>query len=137
MFDSINWSTFLTRQFWFGIDRFNGVSLIDKIILWFGVALLVFGIAVLVYRIVSINTLIKPMLGRVSSIFITLGLVEMFWFLLRSQFVNTLGTRFSALLVAIIAFGFLIKPLKYFLREYRQDLIRFHKEQLKQKYLKQ
>lgn len=137
MFDSINWSVFTTSRFWFGIDRFGGVSLTDKIILWFGAGLLALGIILLIYRVVSKNMLVKPALGRISSVFITVGLLEMFWFLLRAQFVNTLGTRFAALLVGLIGLGFLYSPVKYFFKHYKQDSANFEREQTKQKYLQQ
>jgi hypothetical protein len=135
MFDSINWSVFFGKQFWFGIDRVGGIALTDKIILWAGVGLLVVGILIMVYRIMSKNVLIKPVLGRISSVFITLGLLEMFWFLLRTQFVNTLGTRFTALLILVIGLAFFYSPLKYFLKKYRHDLVNYEREQIKQKYL--
>lgn len=133
--ESINWSVFTTSHFWFGIDRFNGVSLTDKIILWFGVALLATGIIVLVYRVLSKDTLLKPMISRVSSVFITVGLLEMFWFLLRNQFVNTLGTRAVALLIGLTGLLFLYQPIKYFWRQYGGDLQSYQKQQLKDKYL--
>lgn len=135
MFENINWSVFTTSQFWFGIDRFNGISLTDKIILWFGVALLAIGIIILVYRVLNKNVLLKPMMGRVSSVFITVGLLEMFWFLLRNQFVNTLGTRAVALLIAVVGLAFLYKPVKYFWKQYGADLQSYERQQLKNKYL--
>ncbi|GEM_PF-855741 len=135
MFDSIDWSVFLGRQFWFGIDRFGGMALTDKIILWAGVGFLAIGILVMVYRIVSKNVLIKPALGRISSVFITVGLLEMFWYLLRAQFVNTLGTRFAALLILLVGLAFLYSPLKYFWKRYSHDLVNHEREQIKQKYL--
>ncbi|HMQ01705.1 MAG TPA: hypothetical protein PKD79_01395 [Candidatus Doudnabacteria bacterium] len=137
MFESINWSVFTSSQFWFGIDRFNGITLTDQIILWFGVAVLVLGIILMIYRAVSKNALVKPTLARISSIFITIGLLEMFWFLLRSQFVNTLGTRFAALLVALVGLAFLIQPIRYFWRQYPHDVVNHQRQQLKDKYLQQ
>ncbi len=135
MFNPIDWSLVFSSQFWFGIDRFKGVSMADKIILWFGVALLVVGIIVLVYRLVSKNHLLKPALGRISSVFITIGLLEMLWFLLRSQFVTALGTRTAALLVALTGLAFLIKPIRYFFTQYSQDHAAYIKQKQKDKYL--
>lgn len=135
MFNPIDWSLVWSSQFWFGIDRFKGVSMADKIILWFGVGLLAVGIIVLVYRLLSKNVLLKPILGRISSVFISVGLLEMFWFLLRSQLVNTLGSRFTAVLIGLIGLGFLYGPLKYFLRQYSQDATAYQREELKNKYL--
>jgi hypothetical protein len=137
MVESINWSLFLTSQFWLGIDRFGGISLADKIILWTGVALLALGIILLVYRLLTKNVLLKPVIGRVSSVFIVVGLLEMLWFLLRSQFVNTLGARITAVIIGLIGLGFLYGPLKYFIKQYRQDKVNYQKQQVKEKYLQQ
>lgn len=135
MLNPIDWSLVWSSQFWFGIDRFKGVSMADKMILWFGVGLLAVGIVVLVYRLLSKNKLLKPTLGRISSVFITVGLIEMLWFVLRSQFVNTLGTRFTAVLIGLVGLGFLYSPIKYFLKQYSKDIEIYQKEELKNKYL--
>ncbi len=135
MFNPIDWSLVFSTQFWLGIDRFKGVSMADKMILWFGVALLVIGILVLVYRLVSKNNLLKPALGRVSSVFITVGLLEMLWFLLRSQLVSALGSRAAAVIVALVGLAFLIKPIKYFFKQYGADHVAYVKQQQKDKYL--
>lgn len=135
MFNSIDWSLVWSSPFWFGIDRFKGVSMADKIILWFGVGLLAVGIIVLVYRLLSKNVLLKPIFGRISSVFITVGLLEMFWFLLRSQLVVTLGSRFTALLIGLVGLGFLYWPIKYFLKQYSHDSVTYQREELKNKYL--
>ena len=137
MFESINWSLLLTSKFWFEIDRMTSISLADKIILWTGVALLALGIILLVYRLLTKNILLKPVIGRVSSVFISVGLLEMLWFLLRTQYVNTLGARITALLIGLIGLGFLFGPLKYFLKQYRQDKVNYQKQQVKEKYLQQ
>lgn len=135
MFNSIDWSLVWSSLFWFGIDRFKGVSMADKIILWFGVGLLAVGIIVLVYRLLSKNLLLKPIFGRISSVFITVGLLEMFWFLLRSQLVVTLGTRFTALLIGLVGLGFLYWPIKYFLKQYSHDSVSYQRQEIKNKYL--
>lgn len=135
MFNSIDWSLVWSSQFWFGIDRFKVISMADKIILWFGVGLLAVGIIVLVYRLLSKNVLLKPILGRISSVFITVGLLEMFWFLLRSQLVSTLGTRTTAVLIGLVGLGFLYNPIKYFLKQYAHDAVSYQREELKNKYL--
>lgn len=135
MFNPIDWSLVFSSQFWLGIDRFKGISMADKMILWFGVGMLAVGIIILVYRVVSKNQLLKPSLNQVSTVFITVGLLEMFWFLLRGQFVTALGSRLAAVIVLLIGLGFLYSPLKYFWKHYHQDKETFDKQQLKNKYL--
>ena len=131
---NINWSVFITTRYWFGIER-GVLYLTDKIILGAGAALVVIGVLVLLYKLLSKNVLVKPHLGRISSVFISVGLVEMLWYLLRTQYVNVLGTRTAALLVGLVGLYYLIKPIKYFFKQYRSDLAQFHQQQQKEKYL--
>lgn len=132
---NINWSEFAKTSYWFGIER-GVIHLTDKIILGFGAALVILGVLVLLVRILAKNQLIKPSLGRISSVFISVGLLEMLWYLLRTQYVNVLSSRTAALLIGVVGLMYLYKPIKYFLSQYKNDLVSFHQQQLKDKYLK-
>lgn len=131
---NINWKTFITSDYWLDIDR-AGMHLTDKIILWFGVALVAIAIIILVVRLVSKNSLKKSVYDKIIAVFLTVGLLEMLWFVLRSQYVNALGTRLAALIVGLIGLFYLRKPIKYLLFEYRKDAQQLSKQQLKDKYL--
>lgn len=132
---NINWKELITKQYWFGLDR-GVVHLTDQIILYTGAALVLLGVILLIVKLISKDTLKKPQISRVSSVFITVGLLEMLWYVLRWQYVNALGSRFMAALIGIIGLMFLWKPIKYFLFSYRKDVVIQSKEQLKEKYLK-
>ncbi|QQS22822.1 hypothetical protein IPM19_04325 [bacterium] len=131
---TINWNEFITKQYWFGIER-GVVHLTDKVILYFGAALVVLGVVFLIVRLLSSDKLKRPQFGRLSSVFMTIGLLEMIWYVLRWQYVSALGSRTTALLIGLAGIYFLIKPLKYFLFQYRKDMNLLNKEQLKEKYL--
>ncbi len=131
---NINWKELITKQYWFGLDR-GVVHLTDQIILYTGAALVLLGVILLIVKLISKDTLKKPQISRVSSVFITIGLLEMLWYVLRWQYVNALGSRFMAALIGIIGLMFLWKPIKYFLFSYRKDVVIQSKEQLKEKYL--
>lgn len=131
---NINWKELITKQYWFGLDR-GVVHLTDQIILYAGAALVLFGVILLIVKLISKDTLKKPQISRVSSVFITVGLLEMLWYVLRWQYVNALGSRFMAALIGVIGLMFLWKPIKYFLFSYRKDVVIQSKEQLKEKYL--
>ncbi len=131
---NINWKELITKQYWFGLDR-GVVHLTDQIILYTGAALVLLGVILLIVKLISKDTLKKPQISRVSSVFITVGLLEMLWYVLRWQYVNALGSRFMAALIGIIGLMFLWKPIKYFLFSYRKDVVIQSKEQLKEKYL--
>ena len=132
--NNINWNVFITKDYWLGIDR-AGMALTDNIILYVGIALVALAIIVLVIRLVSSNDLTRATYNRVISVFFSVGLLEMLWYVLRSQFVNALGTRLSALIVGLVGLYFLIQPIKYFLFQYRHDLVNLQKQKLKEKYL--
>lgn len=131
---NINWKELITKQYWFGLDR-GVVHLTDQIILYAGAALVLFGVILLIVKLISKDTLKKPQISRVSSVFITVGLLEMLWYVLRWQYVNALGSRSMAALIGVIGLMFLWKPIKYFLFSYRKDVVIQSKEQLKEKYL--
>lgn len=131
---TINWKVFISSEYWFGLDRVI-VHLTDKIILYAGLALVLLGVIFLIVKIISSDKLKKPHFSRISSTFITIGLLEMFWYVLRWQYVNILGSRFMALVIALIGLISLIKPIRYFLFNYKKDSAMMGKEQLKDKYL--
>ena len=133
---NINWKEFITTNYWFSLDRVNPSHLTDKIILYAGAALLLLGVIILIVKLISSSKLTKPQLRRVSSVFITVGLLEMVWYVLRWQYVNALGSRTTAAVIAIIGFIFLLKPIRYFIFTYREDLSLLSKEEIKEKYLK-
>ncbi len=131
---TINWKVFISSEYWFGLDRAI-VHLTDKIILYSGIALVLLGVIFLVVKIISSDKLKKPYFSRISSTFITIGLLEMLWYVLRWQYVNVLGARITAALIAIIGLLFLIGPIRYFLFSYKKDAEVQGKELLKGKYL--
>lgn len=134
MFQNINWKELISGEYWFGVDRAT-MHLTDKIILYFGVGLVVLAIVLLVFKLLSKNDLIRPVYNRLISVFFTVGLLEMLWFLLRSQYVYALGSRLAALVVGVIGLIYLYKPAKYLLLQYKKDSQVLSKQQLKEKYL--
>lgn len=131
---NIKWKEFTTADFWLGLDRVS-MHLTDKVILFAGLALVLLGAIILVVKIINTDKLKKPHFSRISSTFITVGLLEMLWYVLRWQYVNMLGARITAALIGLIGLMFLYRPLKYFLFNYRKDMAVQSKEQLKEKYL--
>lgn len=131
---NINWKEFITTQYWFGLER-GIVRLTDSVILYAGAALMLIGVILLIVKLINKNKLLKPQIGRFSSVFMTVGLLEMLWYVLRWQYVNALGSRAAALLILLIGLLFLWKPVRYFLFDYKKDIAVQSKEDLKEKYL--
>lgn len=135
MFRNINWAEVFSKEFWFGIDRF-GLHLTDRIILIGGAVLVLAGVVMLIVKFISNNHLLKPYFAKITSVLLTIGLLEMLWFLLRTQYVNALGTRFTAAGILLVGLLWLIQPLRYLLFQYKIDYELFQKQQQKEKYLK-
>lgn len=134
-FKDIQWHDLLTTDFWFDIDR-SMLHLSDKLFLYGGGLLVILGIiALIVSRFLS-NEFIKKVVKRVSKIFITIGLLEAIWFGLRMQYVQVLGFRFTALLIALAGLIWLYFPISYLITHYRTDMAIAARAASREKYLK-
>ena len=131
---TINWKEFFSTEYWFAIDRAM-IHPTDKIIFGSGAVIFILGVLVLLARLVGNNNLLKPVLGRIASVFIWVGLLEILWYFLRLQYVNALGSRTAALIIGLVGLYFLYKPVKYFFKQYGQDREAYSKQQVKDKYL--
>lgn len=134
MIGEINWSEVFSQEFWFGIDRAR-LHLTDRIILFGGAALVVSGIVILIVRFISNNHLLKPYFAKLTSVLLTIGILEMLWFLLRTQYVNALGTRFTAAGILLVGMLWLIGPIRYLLTQYKTDYELYERQKQKEKYL--
>ncbi len=131
---TINWNKFFSTEYWFAIDRAI-IHPTDKIIFGFGAAIFILGVIALVGKMITKNKLLKPSIGRIGTVFIWVGLLELLWYFLRTQYVYALGTRFAALLIGVVGLLFLYSPIKYFFTQYKNDREQFEKQQVKDKYL--
>jgi hypothetical protein len=131
----INWDEVFSKDFWFGIDRFS-IHFSDKMFLYIGIALVVAGILKLLYARFSHNKFLARVASRVGKILITIGLLEGLWYLLRTQFVQALGTRAVAMLLLVWLVIWLYFPLRYLLKNYKEDMEQAQREASREKYLK-
>jgi hypothetical protein len=131
----INWSEVFSKDFWFGIDRF-AIHFSDKVFLYIGIALVVAGIFKLVYSRFSHNKFLSRVASRAGKILITIGLLEGLWYLLRTQYVQALGTKAVAALLLVWLVIWLYFPLRYLFSNYKEDMDRAQREASREKYLK-
>lgn len=132
---TIQWKNFLSQDFWFGLDLMK-LHRIDWAIAYIGAGLFVLGVIFWLWAWRTRNGLIKGRLSQVGKIFTTIGIVEMAWFGIRYQQVAVLGTKFVAVLFGLVGLLWLIGPLKYFIKQYRHDVVAERKRLEKEKYLK-
>jgi uncharacterized membrane protein len=133
-FSNINWGEFISKDFWFGIDRAS-LHTSDKMFLFIGVAMIVVGIVAFIYARFAKNQFLARAARWFGKIFLTTGLFEGIWFALRSQYVYVLGTRFVATLLLVWALIWLYFPVKYLLRNYKLDMERAERQASRDKYL--
>jgi len=108
----------------------------DKAFLIIGAALTIAGI---IFRLTSMSSHHPParrMWRRLSLWALTIGLVEVLWFILRYQQAMYLGSHLVAFLILLIGIIWLVPLLKYWLGQYRHDVGQWQKDQVKQKYIK-
>jgi protein-S-isoprenylcysteine O-methyltransferase Ste14 len=131
---NINWNLVWDTKFWFQIDRAR-IHASDYAFLYIGIALVTLAILALAYRKFSKNRFLANVAGRIAKIFLTIGLLEMLWFALRTQFVQMLGARFVAVLLLIWGLIWLYWPVRYLLKNYKEDMTKAQREANRDKYL--
>ena len=134
-FKEINWGEVFSRDFWFGIDR-AVIHTSDKAFLYVGAILVALGIIAVLFARFSKNQFLGRVAVRLSKIFITIGLLEGVWYLLRTQFVQALGSRFVAALLIVWGLVWLYWPIKYLIKNYKVDMEKAQREASREKYLK-
>ncbi len=130
----INWKVFLTNNFWFSVDR-AGLHRADYVILYFGIALAGLGILLALYKRFAKNEFLKKIAGRISTIFFTIGLAEVVWFIFRNEYAKALGTKFAAAIVVLIGLVWLYFPIKYLVTRYKTDMAEAQRKVQREKYL--
>lgn len=133
-FKDINWNEVFSNKFWFGIDR-SAIHLSDRLFLYAGGALVVLGLITLIYVRFASNKFLAKVALRVAKIFATIGLLEVFWYFLRIQYVQALGTRFTAALILAGGLVWLYWPIKYLISHYKTDMAEAERASMREKYL--
>lgn len=133
-FNNINWNELLTSKFWFGIDRAQ-IHLSETAFLYVGAGLVVLGILALAFARFTSNQFLSRVALRFAKIFIVIGLLEGLWYVLRTQYVQLLGAKFIAALLLVWGLVWLYWPIKYLLRNYKEDMAKAQREASRDKYL--
>lgn len=132
---NINWHDFITSKFWFYIDRAQ-IHPSEKAFLYIGIGLVVLGILFLIFARFNKNQFLVKVAIRFAKIFLTIGVVEGIWFLLRFEYAQVLGTKFVAALILLWGIIWLYWPIKYLLIHYKLDMAEAARAASREKYLK-
>lgn len=131
---TINWNEVWSYEFWFQIDH-SRLHSSDYWILYAGIALTALAILLFLYRLMVKNKFIKQVAGRIAKIFITIGLLEILWFGIRFENGLALGTKFTAVLIAVVGLVWMYWPIKYLFTRYKTDMEIASREVTREKYL--
>jgi hypothetical protein len=107
----------------------------DYWILYAGAAVAAIGIGLMVYRLMVKNLFLKKVSRQIGNIFITIGLMEVIWFGLRYENTNALGTKFTAILIALAGLVWMYWPVKYLVTRYKTDMEAAERQVMRDKYL--
>ncbi len=131
---TINWKEVFSYDFIFGVDS-SGLHKSDHWILYAGVALLTAGIILMLYRLMVKNVFLKKVARQFGNIFITIGVLEIIWYGLRFENTQALGSKFTALLFALIGLIWMYWPVKYLFTRYKTDMAEAERKVMRDKYL--
>lgn len=133
-FQGFNWGILKTYDFWFGYDR-TMIHATEKLIFLAAALLVLAGLVCLIYTLFVKNEFLEKIAKWIAKIYIIIGLLEIFWFLLRFQNVQVFGTRFVAALIAVIGLIWIYFPIKYFFTKYKVDMAEAERKASRDKYL--
>lgn len=133
-FSGLNWRELITYKFWFGYDRFV-MHTSDNLFLLAGLILVLLGVVTFIYSRITKNEFLALVVTKISKIFFTIGLLEVFWYFLRYQYVQALSTRFVAVLILIVGLVWMYWPVKYFITRYKVDMTEAQRKASREKYL--
>ncbi len=131
---NINWRELITSDFWFGVDRAR-IHTSETVVLYIGIILVVLGVFAIIVSRLTKNQFLRRVFGRFAKIFLTIGILEGFWYLLRTQFVAVLGSKAVAALLLIWAVIWLYWPIKYLLKNYKEDMAAAARQASREEYL--
>ncbi len=119
--------------------QFNAafVSPNEKLFFLAGVILVLLGIVLKIAGSLSPSPVDKKFREKFYHLFLTIGLLEMFWYLCRYENAALFGSLFVALLILLIGAIWLVAVLVNCFKNYREEKQNWEKEQVKLKYLPQ
>jgi cbb3-type cytochrome oxidase subunit 3 len=107
----------------------------DNLFLLAGLILVLLGVVTFIYSRMTKNEFLALVVTKISKIFFTIGLLEVFWYFLRYQYVQALGTRFVAALILLAGLVWMYWPVKYFITRYKVDMAEAERKASREKYL--
>ena len=107
----------------------------EKLFLFLGGALVLLAIVFKIAAVLAPSPMDKKVRNKFYGLFLTVGLLELLWYLFRWQNARFLGTPFVAWLLILIGLAWLVFILVGFFKSYKSEKGNWEKEQARLKYL--
>lgn len=120
--------------FWFS-NPSTILSFSDYLLAYIFAGSLVLSVALWVIRKLSANPIVKKILNKFFSLFFSTGLTGLIWFAFRYENTQIFGKRLWAGLTLLIGLLWLLWILKYALLKFRTELLEYHQESIRSKYI--
>ncbi|MFA5991019.1 MAG: hypothetical protein WC794_02095 [Candidatus Doudnabacteria bacterium] len=130
----MNLKPFFTSQYLFQINpAFIAPS--EKLFALVGAVLVLLSIVFKISAVLAPTPVDKKFRGKFFSLFLTIGLSELFWYFCRYQNVKFFGSHFMAWLIVFIGLAWLVFVIVAIIKNYSKEKQVLEKEALKLKYL--
>lgn len=130
----MNLKQYFTSQYLFKINP-AFIDSGEKLMGLLGVVLVLLAAVLKISAVLAPTPLDKKYRNKFYSLFLTIGLLEVFWYLCRYENVRFFGTRFVAWLYLLVGLVWLVSLLVKTMKNYKPEKLAWEKEQLKGKYL--
>jgi hypothetical protein len=130
----MNIKQFFTYQNLFQINT-AFISPREKLFFLSGVILILLSIVLKISSVLAPNPVDGKYRQKFYHLFLSIGLVEILWYLCRYENAMFFGTHFVALLIVLIGLVWLVAILTGMFKNYKKEKDVWEKEQVKLKYL--
>ncbi len=130
----MNLKPFFTSQYLFQINP-GFIAPSEKLFAVAGIVLVLLAIVFKISAVLAPTPVDKKFRGKFFSLFLTIGLAELFWYFCRWQNAKFFGSHFMAWLIALIGLVWLGFVLVTIIKNYSKEKQVLEKEALKLKYL--
>jgi hypothetical protein len=125
---------FFTTQYLFDINNAY-ISPAQKLMLFGGAVLVLVAVALKIAARVAPTPVDSKYRSKFYNLFLTIGLLSLFWYLCRFENVMFFGSRFAAFSILLIGIIWLGAILVSMIKKYGTEKQTYEKEQVKLKYL--
>ncbi len=130
----MNLKSYFNSQYLFQINS-AFISPGEKLFFLLGVILLLVAVVLKISAKLAPTPVDSGYRKKFYVLLLTIGLLEIFWYLLRYENVEFFGSRFTAFLFLFIGLVWLLRVLLSMLKNYRPAKVAWEKEQVRMKYL--